>query len=619
MPHSPGIGAIFGIVSEDGTPKENFSVDLYDRSTGEHISRQVSDANGGFTFNGLNPDTDDYRLVTGDEDNAPYKDAIARDRITPVPGYQGATYGGNWFSLALQYGARGIVDYKLAPDNKFVSPYHTPARPTMRGNGDTTEYTPTTAASLTPGAPHIPALDLQGYKFFSRLQSVSADNNGDSKAEEWTQNPAKASFEFVADFSTLSPQSGDEVYFGMYINTRDVIPETENNGVTRAIIACGYDDTVEELTVYRNDTGSGSNADGTWVALSPVIDMSSHQGTRHVVVTIQYGVECKVYINDTLEETYDLSGSQSEPINSGSYTGLEVMTFQVNSEYGSRAYNNNGANGKVGPMAAYPVLLTASEISDLYDALMVGSTPVLTGYVKDVMIDRPCMYVRLNESVGTLGEDTIVNQSRPVALFNGDSRGGIVFGGSSIVTGGNSADFDGTGGIRFNEDGGALTQPKGYTVEWIAKPSSATPGGVETIYAQTDTAETRTGVKVQRETSGKLTVIHTAASAETINFDTTMADTAAQHHFAIVVDKDAQTAKLYVDGVEVEEDSTNAVALTVQYDDIDKIGETMIGGLVADNLSVTEGFDGELAEVAFYNYPLAVARIASHYAERATV
>lgn len=104
MPHKVGNGAIFGILSEDGVAKTGFPVTLLDRTTGKRVGRQYTDDNGGFVFNGLNTETDDYQVIGQDEDGETYKNAVIRDRIKPVPGYQGATYWGNWRYLANQIG-----------------------------------------------------------------------------------------------------------------------------------------------------------------------------------------------------------------------------------------------------------------------------------------------------------------------------------------------------------------------------------------------------------------------------------------------------------------------------------------------------------------------------------
>jgi len=165
MPHKPGNGAIFGIVSEDGASKPDFPVTLLDRTNGNIVNRRYTDLNGGFVFAGLNPETDDYQVIAQDEDNPPFKNAIIRDRIQPVPGYQGATYYGNWrlksaeFNTIAFYDGTTINDPDPGYGIKIISPYPSNNHPVLLegvSGSSKAEIQPALNASITPGDPSIP-------------------------------------------------------------------------------------------------------------------------------------------------------------------------------------------------------------------------------------------------------------------------------------------------------------------------------------------------------------------------------------------------------------------------------------------------------------------------------
>ena len=88
MPHRPGVGAIFGVVSENGVAKPGAPVYLLDmrRDMGLGnavlLAKQFTKTDGGFVFNGLDPNYADYAVFTTDEDSSgetdPYKNALIR-------------------------------------------------------------------------------------------------------------------------------------------------------------------------------------------------------------------------------------------------------------------------------------------------------------------------------------------------------------------------------------------------------------------------------------------------------------------------------------------------------------------------------------------------------------
>ena len=154
MPHRPGIGAIMGIVSEDGVASQK-RVTLMDRSNLKVVARTTSDENGAYLFNGLNPDTNDYLVLAVDDDGNPAKEAIIHDYIQPIPAYQGATFMGNWEKRMQSYypasGWAGVFDAAGAPVGVSSTGYVT-SGPSVTFGGE----------SLTPGAPHLGSILVAG-------------------------------------------------------------------------------------------------------------------------------------------------------------------------------------------------------------------------------------------------------------------------------------------------------------------------------------------------------------------------------------------------------------------------------------------------------------------------
>lgn len=74
-------GVFNGTVYVNLTPYEGAKVSLYDRVTGVKINGARSDANGNYTFTGLNKSSDRYYAVAVVDE--PYN-AIVWDKITPV-------------------------------------------------------------------------------------------------------------------------------------------------------------------------------------------------------------------------------------------------------------------------------------------------------------------------------------------------------------------------------------------------------------------------------------------------------------------------------------------------------------------------------------------------------
>lgn len=619
MPHKPGIGAILGIVSEDGVAKQNYPIRLYDRTSGALVAYQQSDVNGGFVFNGLNPETDDYQVVTQDETGPPYKNAMIKDRIQPIYAHQGAAYWANWRYLAMNQGALCLFDGS-AQDERFMPCGFSSSRPMLVADNETIMEAPFPVGAIntgaTPGAPQAPMVELGGNRLL-----IKPRTNGWAPSAAKTrmrQNPAECAFEFVADFATLSQNGAGAGAVDFYVYLFPDVTNGRSNGSNyfSCLLFVRYDPAGKTLRVWYSNGGNGQYSKNpvTELTASPYIDMSAYQGVHHVLVTISYAVLAEIFIDGVSKQSFDLTGKNSVVGYGTAYhfCGIAVMD-SGNTHWNPYAFN--GAHGKLGPLAFYPHALTATEASDLHGALMIGSTPLLTGYSRDVFIDTPVFYARLNETTGT----AVANFLRQEDIWNGYTAGNVAWSQPTPVAGGIGAKFTGAEAIRFDSEGSKTDNPWGYTLEFWYQPANAAPAAMETLYAITDTAENRVGPQLQRDTTGVFVLTHAAVSAETITFATLMNDTANVHHVIVEIDKHALEARLYIDGVLTETRTCSAIVLDLHEDDVLYSGQVHIGGIMSDLKVVSEGFSGVLSEVAQYNYALPEGRIEAHYTARNTV
>lgn len=622
MPHRPGNGAIFGIVSEDAVSKEDFPVTLIDRSNGKLVSRQMSDHNGGFVFNGLNPDTDDYQVVAQDEDNPPYKNAIIRDRIQPVRGYQGASYNGNWRLKAAEYGALAYFDgtssmYYDEDDSSsgLVHSYGAKAPVYLFNGSGNNSKKPVFYPSITPGDPSTPATDLNNGVLVCHARTNT--QNPSTNYFGVNQDPSHTSLELVADFSSLVSAKYDSgskwVYFGGF-NYRDYKNIFSDNYAVN-VIKISYNKESKLLRVYINNGGNNNHYplyNGNQHTVINNFDMSSFQGVHHIAATVKYGDKATLYIDGQEVERKGISDLNSSigrhSSNGYGWPGGVAATGNAGK---STLGGNTGVSGKVPILAWYSRELTAHEVEDLYKAIMIGTEPQLTGYAKEVYVDRPSIYVRLNEPSGS---QKAKNQVRLDEKFYPEVGSSVSFGHESIVTGGSTAKFTGSKGIRLDNEDASFMTKYGFSIEFIAKPDPEL-GSVQDIVRCGDHSSNFTGFVVRILSDGALDIIFkSGGGSETVSFSTII-DTSEMHHYLFSVDKIKRTACLYIDGLLEEEVSTEAGFLDVNTSstETNRRRVFMMGGDINGTNDASNGYKGLLGEVSSYSNPLSALRAKQHF------
>lgn len=607
MPHKSGIGAIFGIVSEEGVAKVASPVALYDRTTFNLVAKTVTDGDGGYVFTGLDPNTSDYLVMATDEDGGTPKNAIVADRIQPIPAYSGATFMANWVLLARRLNPAVLVSAEvmdtganaqfvdLAPNGQYVPGANYASEPF---SGTVTFN----VSSGTPGAPFFPQV---------RCASGMVFLAGTKGRQHFTgsESPLRVSFEVAAntdaDFTTYVPfgnGAGPVVALQWLRSSQRMRVLTWQNGDSRPN---------QQASIYK-----------VFHDYSP----SLPDGVHHFVVVVEYGTNVKLYTDGALTNTLSLAGTVNQPGTFTSGTNYDRPNGLLFGHLTSDADNwgndrstvsQRYGSGALAAGAFYPALLTGTQVTDLYNALMVGSSPLATGYAKEVALDTPICYYQLREASGTSFAE-FMGQSRPMVL----SGTGITYGAVSPVSGGSAIQF--SGAVLVCRDISVMANPHGFACSFWINPDAGAPGADQIIWLSESGAAAELFSLRRRVTTGRFRLNYRQGGS-LVSTDFTTAPTASTWtHVAIVFDRIAATAKLYINATLTETISTggglldrNRAGSFIQNDS--SIGRAfMVGGYVspADARSLT--FAGKLTEVAFYARTLSAARVQALYDARLT-
>lgn len=603
MPHKPGIGAIFGVTAEDGVAAQKRVV-LMDRSNLTVVRRTTGDVDGAYVFNGLNADTDDYLIFGVDDDGSPTKEALIRDKITPVPAHQGATFLGNWHILAQRKrpiaGFAGDYSYGQTPQPRL--PYASRkgwVDVSTGADGPTDVF-----SSLTPGAPQKGHVWLGGGKrhYYPRY--------GTYNIAGIYQNPATVAGEVVAELKTdweivlwNSRASGGPLSsgdFAAYVAGIKYAHSTK----TLSIILGIFD--------YSDPTFANSKATRLTYNVSALSEMVAH----HFMFDAVFADRVKLWVNGALQVTQSITGTNSTVYSSSLYTlnkGCSVL--------GAANANNpllcQASNARIAVGMFYDAPITDADATVHYNALMVGSTPIVTGYAREIITYAPELYFRMNDPDATNGirSDYLmdnVTYDRPFMI----GAASATFGVATPVIGGAGIRFQSGVGVRSNYVGGGTSNPYEFSICALIKPEVATPSAIETILTLTDSGET-IFAGLLRNTSGQLYLQYRAGSTNITHvFTGTTLSTSAFSFVVATLDKVAQTAKLYINGSLVE---TLSIPVTILDQDTataqnDLRSQLFIGGFVNDANVPSLPFTGVISEVAFYTTVLTASQIGAQYA-----
>ena len=615
MPHKPGIGAIFGIVSEDGLVKENSPVILIDSrrdADGQHqiVGRQLTKPDGGFVFNGLDTTYTDYMLVATDEDGVEPKNALIQDRVQPITAHQGSTWWSNWWVNAWRNKAVivGSGYPGLASDSRNIVDVKTGAYVVPLGLD-------ASGLSLTVGAPHIPAVNVlppHGPMYFGGLSVQQQDPTIEEISLEWVidrqQFDATNYVTFAIGFNISTSSSGGVNAFGSY-NVSDA-PRTVLGIEVRQ-------SQVRAMIGYANISNNNFTADSSRYTRQLTTDTSAHPDTLHIVVTSNRSQGVKLYINGVLigEHTGHVP---VQLVYSGGNYGIRpvVGVFGgVPSDLPSISFlNAQSSNSRFGPFACYYKELSAVEIQKNYDLLFSTSElPVATGYEREVLFRHPQMYARLNEVDLVAGEWFCYNKPEHDSFpdYRGHMAGSVhpTHSQPSPIAGGNAVAFT-NGYVLANFSPHFHASPREASFSCWVKFDAAAPTGNQ-FFASNRAVNNSSLVffAAGRNASGHIfTQSFVSGETRITTFDDYTPPSSAWLAVYILLDTIAETLQLWV--------GTDSAAPTLVSTKVQPVSGSLYSMLTTGGAGIDrtgtfrsqvrfgEGLQGALCEVALYPHKL---------------
>ena len=617
MPHKPGTGAIFGVVSEEGVAKEGAPVTLLDmrREQGigqaQIIARQLTVADGGFVFNGLNTAYGDYAVFASDEDGAEPKNALIRDRITPVPAHSGSTWLFNWRTNAIMLGAAGVLAPYPAIESVAPRPFEYPTGGNQLCTMDTdfapemygTAFAANTVYPLMQVRPdgHIGMYTppLLGYTTSTAVQ-FTIEWWLDLDAIAGTHDPilicGDVSRDSLGGYTSFVYTS--TIAAGVNGNNSSPASMLHFERATKIMRARVFTDTGTSPTNFYSTQGT-----------SQVIsyNCSSLTGVHHFVFVYRSSGTSELFVDgSSVAINYASPAYALVNGNSFGYFPNKQRAMVIGGMYGGVTYALGG-QFRTGPAAWYLRALTASEVLQQYQNMTQETLPVITGYVRKLFEYIPAFYYRMNDVTvsatnhmqGLKNWARYVERVRQHLLSVSGNPGDYAFSESSPVLGGNSIRFLGGASGYFREGQCSYisigNRHQMTFCGWVKV--AATPSSTVQIF-ETRNVLDRYLCMVQLNTSRQLVFVVDVGSNQTFTFNEYALPLNTWQFVCIVVSlyDFGRTIELYVGSETVAPDL--------------KATKTLAGGFMCDALSLTDwrtnsfltsigqGFNGWLAELA---------------------
>lgn len=645
MPHKRGVGAILGIVSEDGVPRDGYPVNLYDRTTGNLVSRRMSDENGGFVFSGLNPETDDYQVATQDETGPPYKNAIIRDRIQPIFAHMGGTYYAAWRYLALRKSPLVILTGEENGDHKRFVPHIVTRGPSVI-NRINNAYQPLDVSDLNAplvGAPQYGEVAGTNEPIVARgcFDGAGAESTENMRADG-SSSFTDFAFEFVIDFDKLDA----DFVAAMFVHVTGWYSSSSswNGGCAATVLgALVYSHSAKEMRFYSPTIlYTGESIDGRNRSLDHFsksvmggnpIDTSGFSGLHHLLFSGRLRETLDVYVDGSVEQMYvntDFDASYINAITDG-YTNYLVIAKATAS---SASLTSSFRDVNIGPSerpsgivlcAVYPRQFGAVDAQEHYDALTGDSIPPLTGVGRDIFIHSPIFYSRLNNTLFDPGDPsiTVVTSADPFMdgqIFNAGPAT-LAWDAPPGWPSVNALVFDGATALQFNKYGYGHHDTRATSAVFVARFDNNAPGK-DVVIARECGVDTnsRSGLEVALNGNGEIKVNYTTTnSGESVTFSGYGAvDDQDFHFYVIVIDVHSGDAILYVDGgvaesVAISSAYSLAVAEYARNSRITNAVPRLIVGGVPSGGGVTNGVEGAISDVAIFAKSLGPSAISAMY------
>lgn len=636
-----GTGGIYGIVSEDGVALPNRPVYLYEREGFTRCGAATTDENGGYAFNGIN-ENKEFLVMSVDPTGAPYKNAIVWDRITPI-NTKGAqvpqsSFWARRFRGMKYMGGVGFTNYLDGTTYNYLSG--------SVGTPDQSQSYTSTGTVYVPDGYSFHATEAAdgAVRFLKSNHTGSSGGRGAGGAKYFDPpnnyvagdpaNYAALSFEWI-----FIPPAGVEPNLIMIFEGNTDSSDRPVNGFDNNRAGSGIGPLLQvtpSACNFRMPLG-GVNGSTIRATCSPTAGV-----VNHIVVTYVMDSEIKMYKNGTLVATTAIAGSgrpygyqnayeygNDKRIDNWNYvvqygevtrflTGWGVMGEGV--MVATTHVAGPGWGGAFGFMAYYSKTLNQTEVSALYDSLANTSThevlPTMSGYAAEVEADNPLWYHRLNQASRPADwtDVSLLGMRRMLNHLTGNTYGHTGF------TSGNTS-------VRVNSTSGGLLHTYGvssinakFSFECFLRATSWSTSPILLIQrGYNDSGH----IYISVSTGGvpSINVTDMTGNASTVTFSDVALSTATDYHLVFTYDPwDTFLAQVYVNAVGSATVSATTLPKAVSPFQVLGSHNGWLG--IACNPSGTaptmnsNWLNGEIAEVALYNYVLPAARVQAHYDAR---
>jgi hypothetical protein len=658
-----GDGGIYGIVAEDGVPVAR-PVMLFEREFFQPIRRTISTEDGAYSFTNLNRDRE-YLVMAVDTTEEPgqpgeYKNALVRDRVTPIPANGLPTDGLPWF-----FRVRRTMNLTPVATWNFYGPgaYHTGVY------GDGIQH------AVRNGNPLIDeaaggGYDLRGIPIpvpvglrcmYTKSQAIPVIAGAClSTPTEWTieliaEVPSNPDLGIAYFWGGGASNYGDAPWGYAAANGLGVVVELTTAGVINVRFASSASST------YNTVRATGNATPGT---------------LAHILVAYRENQELCLYVNGALAQNTSMGGIgqikvsglngtswSSSLVPHGYYSGVLngpmaaicwMGWFPTDTIpwYNAQSTTSRPSSGVVWSALYDRSVYTDPDASgqpisvrDLYEswtnnAVWTGGSrpngwptaPTFSGYGIEVAADAPQMWFRMQE-LDNASYVPSIGMSRAGGYFTGS---GVTYQQPGMTAGLSSIGFGAHGALRVagpialsttfphNYMPGALpTVSTGGSLEFWMRPSALTNANGMTILS-TYTTDNSTNLWAYLNASGQIILRFRDRTGAYFTYGFSQVfSTNTAYHVALTWDGGAENKiTLYVNGVKHSDQGF----FYLPYYNYGTYNIT-IGNIVDNPLTVpyndtitagTYHFLGDLQDIALYSYPLSAARIAAHYAARNT-
>lgn len=393
MPHKPGIGAILGIVSENGVAKSMTPVYLMDmrRDMGvgkmRQIAKQFTREDGGFAFTGVDPNYTDYCVMTSDEDGAEPKNALIQDRVQPIPVHVGVGANLDWYTRIRKDGAiSAIIPFPLS--ELSLNPYTIGTRAHVGG----TSLPDNTVILDIPEIGAMPGMYFDGYCRVQTFTPKIIPSNSSFSIEVLVDLDSfhSASSALVIRAIPFASEGGS-AYRASMVGT--INPEAwYGQHLLRLIIGKNKQVELYVASSYNTDT----LREGTRVLNQ---SLASYSGLQLITAVFEQGIQVKLFVGGVQIYQAGTSVTIGQYINTN--PGVEIC---------GESSNRLGFIGVVSAVTVYNVALSQAQVLAHYQSLFDNKLiPLTTGYSREICEELPIWYYRFDDVIVDNGVASFLN------------------------------------------------------------------------------------------------------------------------------------------------------------------------------------------------------------------